>query len=157
LDTNIPELLKPKEQKTDKPKLTFWAACYFAQAIKHREFLIQKRDISSDAKLIFLWMLARDTAFEMESKGLTSYPELSYKAGEAGPLEQIEFYSKLEFGVAHELSEFIERYLIAKCSYEAFEHYNMWLVNKAGAAKLKTEWPDIWQRFDLENQTTINN
>lgn len=157
LDTNIPELLKPKEQKTDKPKLTFWAACYLAQAIKHREFLIQKKDIASHTKLIFLWMLARDTAFEIESKGLTSYPEVSYKAGKAEPLEQLEFYSELEFGIEHELWEFIERYLIAKCSYEAFEDYNIWLVSKAGMDKLKREWPDIWQKFDLETLTTINN
>jgi hypothetical protein len=40
--------------------------------------------------------------------------------------------------------------------YEVFEDNNMWLVNKAGVDKLKREWPDIWQKFDLENLTTLN-
>ena len=130
LDTSIPELLKPKEQKADEPKLSFWAACYFAQAIKHRAFLIQEKDLFTNEKLIFLWMLARDTVSEIESKGLTSYPQLSYKAGKVEPLEQIKFYSELDLGVSHGLADFKERYL-DKYPYTLLEDFNRYVVAQA--------------------------
>ena len=155
LDISIPELLRPKEQKADEPDLSFRAACYFAQAIKHRAFLIQEKDLFTNEKLIFLWMLAMDTVSEIESKGLTSYPQLSYNAGKAEPLEQIKFYSKLDLGVSHGLADFIERYL-DKYPYSLFEDFNRWLVSKAGANKLKTEWPDIWRRFNFETPDDPN-
>jgi Adenylate cyclase, family 3 (some proteins contain HAMP domain) len=154
LDANIPELLKRNEQKPDEPKLSFWAACYFAQAIKYREFLIQLRDYYADEKMIFLWMLAKDTVYEIESKGLRSYPQLSYKAGKVRPLDQIEFYSNLDTGVSAELHEFIERYL-GKYPYQLFEDFNRWLISRIGENKLKTEWPDIWRRVNSE--TADNN
>ncbi|HEY0765012.1 MAG TPA: adenylate/guanylate cyclase domain-containing protein [Pyrinomonadaceae bacterium] len=150
LDTNVPELLKPNEQKPDEPKLSFQTACYFAQAIKYREFLIQQRDVFLRPKIIFLWMHAKDLVHEIESKGLTAYVEFSYRAGKAEPIEQLEFYSKLDFGVYEQLFEFIQTYLTTNCGYEYFDEFNLWLINEKGKDKLKKEWPDIWHRFNFE-------
>lgn len=147
LNVDVPVAFR-KEIKTET-KLTFLVACYFARALVLRGFLVEQKETGSAEKIILLWFLARDTVYEIESKGLTSYPRMTYRAGKATLEEQLEFYSKMHIGVEWELQKFIEARLYDY--YQYFEDGHFWLVNDKGNKKLKEEWPEIWQQFNLDN------
>jgi class 3 adenylate cyclase len=154
LDTNIPSAFKPLEQTIEKtePKLSLIVACYFALAIKHREFFLQHKGGLFAIKVISLWMLAGDSASEIQAKGLSSHLRHAYNAYDDGDIsfeELFTYYSQLNDGIAYVFAELISScYLFKHVNY--FEDFHMWLINPKGIEKLRREWPEVWNRFSLE-------
>lgn len=158
LDTSVPQALKTVERI--EPKLSLITACYFALAIKHREFFLQHRQGLFATKVISLWMLAGDSAREIEAGGLASYIKktvIDYTIHDPNNLELdtnpsfenlYDYYSKLDEGVATEFAELITfGHLFKYNGY--FEGYMCWLINSRGIEKLKREWRDVWDKFSL--------
>lgn len=147
LNVDVPVTFR-KEIKAET-KLPLLVACYFARALQLREFFVQQKESGTAEKIFLLWFLARDSVYEIESKGLTSYPRMTYRAGKANLEEQLQFYGTLHVGIEWEFQKFIERRL--DDYYQYFEDGHRWLINDKGSKKLKEEWPEIWQQFNLDN------
>ena len=67
LNVDVPVVFRKKVEP--ERKLTFPIACYFARSLQFRGFLVERKEASPPAKIILLWMLSRDTAYEIEAKG----------------------------------------------------------------------------------------
>jgi len=96
LNLEVPQALKRVEQeqpKTPEQRLHIRVAYYLAHAMKHRTFFIQNKDnrAGNMTPVILLWMLSGDSVFQFHSKGLTSFPRHTFRAGEGNFLEQFRF------------------------------------------------------------------
>jgi class 3 adenylate cyclase len=151
LNIDVPKIFKPKAtNKEEEPRLGLQMACYFAHAIKNREFFLKRKDGLWSAKVILLWMLASDSVREFEAKGLTNHSQYTYKAGEASLGEQLDFYLAIHYGFSIQIGELIMASHLSKFIFY-FEEFNMWFINPKGQEKLKHEWSDIWDKFGLNN------
>jgi hypothetical protein len=131
LDTHIPDSFV----ELSESKLPSRVARYFAHAIKNRGFFLPREEGLFAIKILLLWICAGSTDHINDSN-----------------LEKrFESYSQMLDSLAMEFANLIiHDHLFKYTKY--FEEYNMWLVNPKGEAKLRREWPDIWNEF-FENKS----
>ena len=136
-----------------EPKLTKLAAYYFAHSIKKRGFLIKKRGYGQEniALAVLLWYLAVDSLGKSESTELEPYkehmPETRYNTLD----EQFDVLVWLPFWVCCDLRDLVRDVKIGKENYKYFEDgWDFTIVNVQGRNKLKSEWPEIWDEFGLD-------
>lgn len=143
-----------KPQVAEK-QLTPIAAHYFAQAIKHRQELLQLKKDSGyrdDAAIILLWFLAEDS-FELSNRKEFDdrYIPTTHGAGKSSFKEQYEFYRSQTYSVSILASRAIQKELESYSDYFEYSDYlrHYEFINAEGKVKLTREWPNIWKEFAL--------
>jgi class 3 adenylate cyclase len=134
------------------PRLPRQVAYYLAHAIANRDFFISKINdtVIVYAGIILLYFLSCDST---EISQATPYkpPRVITRSPGSGTIEeQFNYYEKLDFWVICCFSEEItEKYLSKFDNYFEGPSYNANYIfpNDNGRAKLKKDWPDIWEDF----------
>ena len=150
---------QPQAARTDQEtKLTKYVAYYFAHAIKNRKFFIQHNDaLDVRPGIALLNFLASDSWRESEKSKLGISHCFTYKAGEAEIGEQLDYYNAIDDYVITMLSEYVLEHTLK--GYEDCLEKGAWLIlearfmNQKGCEKLKSEWPEIWAEFKLDECT----
>ena len=156
LNKDIPKKLEPP--KKVEHKLSKIIAYYFAHAIQNESLFRQTTDEYSVLSIvILLWLLAYDSKnLEEAAETVTMPVVLTYKAGEANRLEQLKYYCRIrdnsETGriwVALR-TLIVEGYMRKYMEWFIDEHYFRF-ISTNGKEKLKAEYPEIWDNFDLDH------
>jgi class 3 adenylate cyclase len=152
LNLDVPQIFRTKEpNKLEEPRLGLRMACYIAHAIKNRGVFLQHLEGNPYAKMLLLWMLSGDTKKDIEASGMRQVLHRTYKAGEAGIEEQLNYYSRMEDNIIEELGGLIfHDYILTHGQYFNLNSPGI-IINQKGKDKLKQDWPDIWEKFDLDN------
>lgn len=153
LNIDVPQLFKTSIYV--EPKLTKFAAYYFAHAMKLRPFFLERISMS-DAypSAIVLWLLALNSV--EKSEAISEVNRVYYETHKAKTIDvekTFEQFNAIIFTVQNALMEYIKgKYLSDFFSY--FEGYDEFrFINSEGIEKLKKEWPDIWDEFGFEVRT----
>jgi hypothetical protein len=154
LDTTVPSQLRPP--KKQEPRLTKFAAYYFAHAIKNRESLkaLTARPLFSESAVILLAQLAQDSVGFSEATEINPYSPRTWKAGEASFEDQLKYYQSIDFWVRVRLEKFIiNEHLIDYSKYFGSARWSFCthFINAEGRERLKLEWPTIWNEFAFDN------
>ncbi|MDP9315378.1 MAG: hypothetical protein M3R24_31700 [Chloroflexota bacterium] len=138
--------------KTNK-KLHHLLAYYMAHAIRNRPFFLTKVNDLEYTGIVLLWFLAKDSIRQSEATETEPAYYKAYKAGEVTIQEQYQYYDGLPFDILSEFgSSLKETHLYNNSNY--FDGIiNFRFVNDEGKRKLKQDWPNIWNEFDLDNVT----
>lgn len=150
LNSNPPSQLVV--QPTPEPKLSKCAAYYFAHAIKNRDFILSKRvdKLQHYALALLLWYLARDSVGYSESTLALPYESQMPDTKHSTLDEQFEVFNNLPFGICVDMKNLACDSEIGWGNYKYFEdQFDCTLVNATGKQKLKSEWPNIWEEFQL--------
>lgn len=157
LNTNIPSAFA-KLQPVEQP-LTQFLAYYLAHSLVNQEFLLFKHDFGSFsyASTILLFFLSIDSK---EESNATKY-DLTNKntwgtEDNKSFEEQFEHYDNIDFSVLSEFAELITfRYLSPYhyCFEKTGVGASFVFVGEKGKAKLKREWPNIWNEFFGQEET----
>lgn len=148
-----------KKVVKQRPKLPEWVAYYLAHAIRNRPVLVANRErIYDDAVVVLLRYLALDSQQASGSSELDDPRSLTFGAGNLSFWEQYEYYAAQDYDVVSDLGRFIEygnRQPISEYE-ECFAEDSFGLpdyraANEHGKRKLKEEWPNIWDEFNLDN------
>ena len=151
-------------QKSKPHTLSEFEAYYFAHALKHRPLLSSKLDDSrlQYSGVVLLWFLAIDS-LEVAHSSVYTKPNFKIHGKGAMPVSNcLEYYLGIDFWVCVELCDYYVKESLQNIAeyFESGEYAKMYFaVNAAGMNKLKTEYPDIWKEFDLDNadlQTTVS-
>jgi class 3 adenylate cyclase len=156
LNTSVPTEFASKAEA--EAKLTEFAAYYFAHCIRNAEF-IKKRVIapgpsrSQDSCVALFYMLALDSAGMEAASDIRPYDAKTWGTGTASLAEQFEFYDSLDFWLITEMVDLIDSTYLSTFDeyFESTYTPSRHLINKEGQEKLRTEWPAIWNKFDLGN------
>ncbi len=151
LNREVPSAFAPKEPPKEPP-LSKVAAYYFAHCIKNRQFIREKRGPGKNnyALRLLFWCLARDSVGESESSEWEPYtkdiPETTHNTLD----EQFELFMRLPFWVCSELGQRVleDEGIFETKFYE--DPYYFTAVNIEGQNKLRSEWPEIWKEFKLD-------
>jgi len=154
LNTDVPNAFKPK-QKND-PRLTNLVAFYMAHAIKNSTFFEQmcRSNKVGGAGTVLLYFLAYDSNNKRNSQRFDNFSPRTANP-DATIQEQYDYYyDNSGYWIIDKLSGMIyDTYLSAYSRY--FEGHPIitfsTVIKPEGKDKLKTEFPDIWQQFDLDN------
>ncbi|TET17693.1 MAG: hypothetical protein E3J75_01910 [Dehalococcoidia bacterium] len=151
LNTNPPSSLvaPPKPE----PKLTKLAAYYFAHSLKNREFIIRRRGDGQNnyALVVLLWYLTRDSLGKSESTEVEPYEEWMPETRHNTLDEQFELFMELPFSVCCDLCGLVRDVHIGTDNWKYFEDsWQATIVNVEGRKKLKSDWPEIWDEFQLD-------
>jgi len=96
--------------------------------------------------------LAKDSVGESEATEIDPHEPDIYGKGKASLDEIYTYYRKIDFNVMFELGRFIRDELRP---YRKFLESGVGLVplfvKPDGETKLKREWPEIWESFELNN------
>lgn len=161
LNLDVPQAFQePATVEKKEPQLTRNVAYYLAHAIRNRPTLVENKDkiYNDDAFIILLHYLAEDSKRQSESTEVEYSHVRTYKARSATFWEQYEHYSSLDTYVAGDLSHFVQYgnsdYLSRYCN--CFVQDNIGLpdyraASDHGKQKLKQDWPDVWDEFDLDD------
>jgi hypothetical protein len=147
LNTEVPSVFRKKEQP--EPKMTKFAAYYFAHAVKLREiFRLKARN--TYAREMLLWFLAYDSVRQSEATELEPYDPKLRSTAPGDIEEQLTYFGKLPFWVSWYFAELAQKSPdLAPLSWKYFEGVpgEAVFVNAAGKDKLRREWPEIWREF----------
>lgn len=151
LNTDIPTDFAPKEESKPEPKLTKREAYYFANAIKNKDSLVRLKDevrqIEHKAAVVY-WIISLEN--EMTSiKGVLDRHDLWWELSEKPFAEQLKHLDDVDFNVLLEFSNLISRMLgrHGQCFIRRTVVDLNVLPNEKAEAKLKDEWPSIWDEF----------
>jgi class 3 adenylate cyclase len=131
------------------------AAYYMAHAMVHRAEIVSCMDMgqSSYSLVVLLWMLAEDS---LEAKHRAPHELAGSKharKSDDGFVEQFEFYKAQDFWVCADFSQWVSHDEL-RSTHKYFEFagpsFGIHFVNPEGQRKLKTDWPEIWEEFNLE-------
>ena len=134
--------------------LTRVGAYYFAHAIRNRHFLLEKRKYVPDnhALSLLMWYLAVDSVGEIMSTEVNPYKKKMPDSENNTLNEQFEIFLKLPCSLCTDLySSGPERDIMSRDFGRYFEDEGNLFVNADGKDKLRSEWPEIWNEFDLDN------
>lgn len=149
LNIKPPESFKPIE-KTEK-KFPKQIAYYISHLIKHKNLLIDKKENVSHRtylKVVF-WLLSKDLVSKSEARDFDDPLFYTHKFEEAKIDEQLEYYSRIDFDFVMAFEDEIDKHL--KFFSDYFElAINYIFVNANGHKKLKSEWNEIWEEFELD-------
>ena len=150
LKSEIPSAFATKEE----PRLSKVAAYYFAHCLKNRRFILETRGPGQrdHASRLLLWYLAKDSLGESESNFAKPYEPQILETKRGTLNEQLEEYMKLPFSVCCDHGYLALDRDLGPGYFKHFDDGSDGLiVNMSGQNKLKSEWPGIWDQFDLEN------
>lgn len=142
--------------KSEPVKLTREMGYYFAHAIKNRAFISRTRkEFTSNefALQILLHLLARDSSAREDSSDFRDPQLLTWKAGEASFEEQYRFYQTIDHQLLIAFWYQIKERIESARYDDFFESAGLayLFINSKGTRKLKEQFPDIWEEFDLDN------
>jgi len=155
LDANLPSsfVITP----TPEPKLPKLAAYYFAHSIKSEDFILRKLNEGEYnhnwLKLLF-WHLAKESERLSEKRPFVMQ-EYSYmpKTGYSNIEGHFEWFkNNVPSDIAINLVWVVlDNAIYPLKTYDYFEHGTVYsVVNSKGKQKLRTEWPEIWDEFGLD-------
>ncbi|MEE8574759.1 MAG: adenylate/guanylate cyclase domain-containing protein [Thermodesulfobacteriota bacterium] len=133
-------------------KLTKLAAYYFAHAIKNEDLFVKKEYSETYKRILLLWLLARDSIGKSEETKGNPYSPVTYEAGKATLLDQYNYYEQMDFWLLSIFIEFITKETLSKYFKYFEDAWKCYFINKKGKEKLKKEWPEIWNEFELDNK-----
>lgn len=150
LNTNPPKAFAVKKTQT---KLTKLAAYYFGYSIKHQKFLAsRKSDPTRDyIAVVLMTYLAQDALLAAETPSHDEAAPKTWGAGTASFEQQYEHYDQLDYWALVDLAHLLqEKHLTPYAAYfDGGTETTHVFVSKDGAAKLKTEWPEIAQQLGV--------
>lgn len=154
LNTDVPRAFIIEEKA--KPALSLRIACYFAHLIKNRDLIIQHQELSSTTTLIMFWLRAGASASRISRVGGPDgpiYPSVEERIASFD--KEYKYYwdnvpDGIQFAFAH-MIQFHE--LFPYIDY--FEQLDMRFVSEKGSEKLKREWPNVWEVFELSSEQQI--
>ncbi len=141
------------QQIQAEPKLTKFAAYYFAHDIKLRDIFISQRErVSESAMVQLLWFLARDSVEKSEATEIKP-PYLALPNIKEGTVEeQLAFFDNLPVYLGAEIVVLVEQSPhLSKWLYKYFEGFagaSALFINSSGKEKLEKDWPDIWKELE---------
>lgn len=145
------EFIKKESQES---KLPIIVAFYFAHALKQKEFLANKQGHGQNdySLIVLLWFLALDSKGEAEAIDISPYHPKIYGEGKLELDEVFDYYNSIDFYTINTLASFILGKLseFESCLSKSGYGYGLLFTNDKGKQKLKKEWPDIWNEFDLD-------
>jgi len=154
LDINPPSSLVTAP--TPEPKLTKLSAYYLAHAIKNEGLIVSKaRETTyhNNWLKLLLWFLAKDseTASETTPSNLYATRVMPDTGSDNVEGQFGWFFDKIPADVAIELSYVVvEDAMPPPFRYNCFDTMSDHLiVNSKGKEKLKRDWPEIWEEFNL--------
>jgi len=144
----------PTEFETAKAvetELTKIDAYYFAHAIKNRQFVVQNQGSGQNdySLTVMLLFLAKDSVSKSEATEIEPYKPRIYGDGKLGLNELFSHYQDIDFQIISHLALSVSTQL---STYgDCFEgRFKMPIfINEWGKQKLKNEWPQIWNEFEL--------
>lgn len=130
-------------------KLSKKAAYYFANAIRHEEFLRKNagKGQSSYAAIVLLWFLADDCVEKNEPRSIDNPFEPKTENLGKTLQEQFDSLVKLPFWVCCDFEELVGNDLFSGLNSSNFVRFDHRLISPIGKEKLKNEWPSIYQEF----------
>lgn len=150
LNVGVPSQFQADTLPEGRRKLTEFAAYYLAHAIASCEFLKKKIGMGQQpyASLLLLYFLATDSVGTSQASDINPYKPHIWDRGQTIE-DQFNYYKSVDFWLCCDMSFLIaEKYLD---SYrDCFMHeslFNRHFVSQEGMAKLKEEWPHIWEEF----------
>jgi hypothetical protein len=153
LNCDIPREFVLQEQKA--ARLTAFAAYYFAHSIRNKEILLRLNHISQDhhIAIVLLYFLAKDSEGIAKSNDVNPYSLKIFGGDRKTIEEQYNYYGSINYWVISEFASLVEQLLIKyKNCFEKTD--GLIFINKKGIEKLKKEFPDIYESFDIENVLT---
>jgi DNA-binding Lrp family transcriptional regulator len=140
-------------QQPQQPKtLTKIAAYYFAQAIRHRDFLLKRDSSSSDyTGEVLLYLLAKDSV--AKSEAVTERQKTYFNQNKLVKKTLDDSYQELNatsftiLNIVHERLGSIDLSGFTQY-FEGYDDYRF--LTSEGGMKLKQEWPDIWAELESD-------
>jgi len=148
LNSEVPLAFTSKD-----PTLSKVAAYYLAHCIKNKEFILKKRGSGQDnyALRLLLWYLAKDSVGKSESTLANPYDPQIIETEHNTLDEQFAAFMELPFWVCYDCGQLAVDSDIGRGLHRYFEDVrDALIVNTFGRNKLKSEWPSIRERFDLD-------
>lgn len=155
LNVNTPSSLIAATPEPE-PKLPQLTAYYFAHSIKNEKFILDKAReevVSPQFLKLLLWFLAKESEERASRSPYDIYGSIFMPDGSPDTIEeQFEwFYEEIPGQVALQLSWLtLDDAVPSPMQYDYFEGMTQDLVlNSKGKEKLKKDWPEIWDEFEL--------
>lgn len=153
LNIETPESFKPQDLPVKvEEKFPKKIAYYIAYLIKYRGLLIEKKEHGAHRtrlKNIF-WLLSGDMVTKSESSETEAPLFFTYNFGQATIEEQLDYYLNINIHLILAFDNEINLSLYPFAKY--FEDFpTLIFVNLSGREKLKSEWEEIWNEFELDN------
>jgi hypothetical protein len=160
LDLTTPSQFR--EESLAPEKLPEIAAHYMAHAMVHRAEIVScvGHGQASYSLVVLLWMLACDSYEATRRPPYEPADSLHVRKADSGFLEQFKFYDSQDFWVCADLASSIVKHEL-KCARQSFEGggsattFRAHFVSPEGQKKLKSDWPDIWEKLDLEAHSNL--
>ena len=144
--------------KKVEPKLTRLVAYYLAHALKYQRFFLSKtRDslLNYNAPIL-LYLLANDSQYQSKRTKYdqsSSYAFVWGSSRRASTEEQYNHYAESDNWGNIQFANLLQEVHLSKfasCFEGKINSPRYAFVSEKGRAKLKQEWPDIWEEFSLE-------
>lgn len=149
LNCEIPREFILQEQEVSQ--LNLLTAYYFAHSIKNKNFILSMNQLSQDyhISIVLLYFLARDSEGIAKSKDVNPYYPKIFGGNRKTIQEQYNYYASVNYWVISEFAILIEKELI---KYKNFfeESDGLIYINSNGIKKLKKEFPEVYEEFDLD-------
>src|SRR5882724_111213 len=151
LNVNVPTKFTIIEKP--EPKLTRFAAYYFAHAIKHKQEIIDCANQTDSMYIpVLLYFLAKDSCGMSTASDIRPYNTKTHGHGEFSFKKQLGYYAQQDVYIALDFSEMIEKPFLSNfidyMERSTYSHCPVFVTDE-GIEKLKTEWPAIWKEFAL--------
>ncbi len=150
LNCDTPREFVLQDQKV--ARLNLFSAYYFAHSIKNKDILLRLNQISQDHNIaiVLLYFLAKDSEGLAKSNDVNPYSPKIFGGDRKTIEEQYNYYSSINYWVISEFASLVQNLLINyKNCFEKTD--GLIFINKKGISKLKEEFPDIYEAFELEN------
>lgn len=138
----------PQQPKT----LTKIAAYYFAQAIRHRDFLLARDPSSSDySGEVFLYLLAKDSV--AKSEAVTERQKTYFNQYKIVKKTLDDLYKELHdtsFAVLQIVHERLGSTDLSGYTQYFDGNVDYRFLTSGGVEKLRQEWPDIWAELESD-------
>ncbi len=153
LNCKIPTEFVQKE--APKATLSKIVAYYLAHAIKLKPFIVKKQGHGQNnySLVILFWFLAIDSEGDSEATVISPYAPQIYGEGKLALDVVFNYYNSLDFRIVSTLAGvFIKKIREYRtCTFDSGFGVEPIFVTDEGKQKLKTEWPQIWNEFELDN------
>ena len=154
LNVEVPsQFLVEPDSRGRQTQLTPQIAAYLAQAMSNRTDLLKYANNKTDhhALTTLLWLRATDSLNALGSTEANPHSPITWGAGKATFLEQVEHYRAQDYRVMQLLGSQLAEELSQQ--EDCFEKA-LWLpnhfVNARGIAKLKKDQQSIWKAFGFD-------
>jgi len=149
LNVDVPKAFVIEEEEKAELPLNLRVACYLADLIKNSDLIIQHSESSHITMTIMFWFRAGVSAGRISKiGGLTSNIYSGLEERVATFEQEYKSYWDVPDHVQFALAMMIKSNDLFPYS-EFFEQLDFLFVNEKGKEKLKREWPDVWEKFEL--------